>query len=98
MNLHRSEESIVQNMEDAGCGEETIEQFLKCLKKGSVDQQLLLLSRYRRSLLEKLHEGQKKIDCLDYLIYQIQKQKEEESGIKNKTHHCSRKGEKQNER
>ena len=31
------------------------------------------LAVYRRQLLEKLHIDQKQIDCLDYLIFQIQK-------------------------
>ena len=35
--------------------------------------QLKLLAGYRFSLLERIHEEEKKIACLDYFIYQIKK-------------------------
>lgn len=34
-----------------------------------------ILSAYRKYLLDKLHKYEKRIDCLDYLIYQLQHQK-----------------------
>jgi hypothetical protein len=30
-----------------------------------------LLKKHRNSLLDKIHEDQKAIDCLDYLFYRI---------------------------
>jgi len=35
---------------------------------------LRVLSRHRRELLELVHLSEKRIDCLDYLVYQIEKQ------------------------
>jgi hypothetical protein len=34
--------------------------------------QLRRLADYRRLLLDHIHAGQKKLDCLDYLIWTIQ--------------------------
>ena len=39
------------------------------------EQQLRLLSGHRKNLLERLHREEKRIDCLDYLLYQMQKKK-----------------------
>lgn len=39
------------------------------------EQQIRLLSGHRKHLLEKLHKDEKRIDCLDYLIYQMQNKK-----------------------
>ena len=33
-----------------------------------------ILSQHRRALLDVIHENERRIDCLDYLIYQIEKQ------------------------
>lgn len=35
---------------------------------------LTLLARHRAALLEEVHRGERKIDCLDYLIYQLKHQ------------------------
>ena len=37
---------------------------------------LELLARHRAALLDEVHKSEKKIDCLDYLIYQMEKKKE----------------------
>ena len=68
-----SQEAVEQNLKDAGCGRETICRFLECFQQGRVEEQLHLLSQQRGRLLEKLHAQQKQIDCLDYLVYQLEK-------------------------
>ena len=40
------------------------------------EQQLRLLFIHRKHLLENLHQYERRIDCLDYLIYQMEKKKE----------------------
>lgn len=65
---------VVQNLKDAGCVPELIERFLVLLEEGKTSQVLDLLAKHRRVLLECCHAEQKKIDCLDYFIYQIQKE------------------------
>ena len=68
---------LLQNLEDAGCSNATIEQVLACCGEREYDRRLQILCRYRCQLLEQVHEEQKKLDCLDYLIYTIKKQKKE---------------------
>ena len=62
---------IIENMEDAGCDAALKEQFEALWAKGDQKGQMRLLNGYRRQLLNEIHAGQKKLDCLDYLIYQM---------------------------
>ena len=67
----RQEQAVVTNLEDAGCDSELIKQFMDLLKTGKKEAGLSLLAKHRRFLLDCYHADQKKIDCLDYLIYQL---------------------------
>lgn len=71
MKNNNSKEAIEQNLKDAGCDCDTITCFMNCNEKGYKDEQKYLLAKHRKKLLEQVHESQKCIDCLDYLVYQI---------------------------
>lgn len=71
MKVNRSELQIVQNLKDAGCTDEVIRAFMEDLEQGKFSDGVKLLQKHRRFLLNNTHEWQKKIDCLDYLIYQM---------------------------
>ena len=66
-----SKEELVQNLRDAGCGMETIQDFHLYLDVNQKEKQLELLEKHRRQLLSNVHREEKKIYCLDYLVYQI---------------------------
>lgn len=68
--------TVLQNLKDAGCTDEMVEEFMALQDNGGEEQQLRLLSGHRKHLLEKLHRDERRIDCLDYLIYQMEKKKE----------------------
>lgn len=69
-----SETEIIRNLEDAGCGADTITAFVEDIRQGRMSSGQKLLEIHRRSLLDELHKAQKHIDCLDYLIWQMNKQ------------------------
>lgn len=73
MSLNESSESIIQNLKDAGCDSETIENFMADLQRGKEANGLKQLAAHRKNLLDSLHREQKCIDCLDYLVYQLKK-------------------------
>lgn len=75
MSLNESSESIIQNLKDAGCDSETIENFMADLQKGKRANGLKRLVVHRKNLLDSLHREQKCIDCLDYLVYQMKEVK-----------------------
>ena len=68
----RSRESVIQNLEDAGCETELIRDFMGWFDKGQQAKQLELLKHQREYLLGRVHTDERRISCLDYLIYQIQ--------------------------
>lgn len=71
---YHSEDAIIQNLKDAGCDQTTIQIFLDDLHSGKMSKGVRLLEKYRRTLLDVLHQSQAKIDCLDYLLFMLQKQ------------------------
>lgn len=70
-----NERLLLQNLKDAGCNSKMIKRFLELEQLGKKQEQLHLLFMYRADLLEKLHISQNKLDCLDYLVYKIKKNK-----------------------
>ncbi len=68
--------SLLRNLKDAGCDRMMIEKFVQLDHAGKTAEELRLLSVHRTALLKKIHDYQKRIDCLDYLIYGIRKKYE----------------------
>lgn len=65
------DENIRQNLIDAGCDEEFIKQF-----SISDDKQCeKMLAAHRRELLNEVHEKERCISCLDYLVYTMKKER-----------------------
>lgn len=73
MSNDASVQAVIQNLEDAGCDPETVEEFLALDVEGKTGEQLKLLARQRKRLLDRVHKEEKHIDCLDYLTYQLNK-------------------------
>lgn len=68
-----SREAVVQNLEDAGCAPDIIECCIASMEQGKKNELLKRLEEHRKGLLRKVHEEEKRIDCLDYLVYQIRR-------------------------
>lgn len=68
-------EDVIRNLEDAGCDDATIDCIMNCLEHGNTDGCLKQLSEHRDCLLKDVHKGEKRIDCLDYLMYNLLKEK-----------------------
>ena len=62
---------LIQNLEDAGCEQADIARFLQLEQEGRRPELLRFLRAHRTTLLNRLHVSQRQIDCLDYLIYQM---------------------------
>ena len=67
-------QAVMENLENAGCSSEDIEQFCRLARENRRPEQLRLLSRHRRLLLEEVHQCQRKLDCLDFLVYRMRKE------------------------
>ena len=68
---------ITQNLSDAGCEEPLINEFWRLWREGSRTRCVALLEQHRLHLLERYHREQKRIDCLDYLLYQLNQTRSE---------------------
>lgn len=66
-----TEEMLITNLKDAGCGDKTIAAFLQYRQMNDQAKQMDLLKKHRNNVLDKIHEDQKAIDCLDYLLYKL---------------------------
>ncbi len=62
------DEKTRTNLLDAGCDEAFIAEVAAL---PSTCARLCRLKAYRRELLDGIHAEQKKLECLDYLIYQL---------------------------
>jgi len=62
-----------ENLMDAGCGPELIARLMALAEQGNTERELALLAEHRKHLLERCHAEQKRVDCLDYLVHQIEK-------------------------
>ena len=85
---YNSEEDVIQNLKDAGCDRKIIACFMKCMAQDDFNGQLRLMKEHRQCLLDKVHKAkrpseelfcleEKQIDCLDYLVYQIDRNRTE---------------------
>ncbi len=66
-------EDIVQNLKDAGCDESAITDISKLYHTGQINDAIRVLRRHRLKLMEKLHESQYQVDCLDFLVHRMEK-------------------------
>ena len=66
------DESIRQNLIDAGCDDAFIEQFdaYSCDTK----QCEKMLATHRKELLDEVHAKERCISCLDYLVFMMKKE------------------------
>lgn len=67
-------ERIYRNLMDAGCDARTVDRCMELAGEERDLEMLPVLARHREALLDAVHMGQKRIDCLDFLIYRIKKQ------------------------
>lgn len=62
-----------QNLIDAGCDQEIVQRCMDLAQGQKTTEMKRILARHRRTLLDTVHAEQKKIDCLDYLVYKMDK-------------------------
>ena len=65
---------LYQNLVDAGCSENGIASCMDYAQKGEWKNLLPVLTQHKKTLLERVHTSEKQIDCLDFLIYRLNKE------------------------
>ncbi len=73
------EARIEQALFDAGLTEAQIQGFLTLWASDRQDEALRLLGKHRCGLLCRMHEAQKPIDILDYLLCELKKERRQQA-------------------
>ena len=66
-------EGLMQGLKDSGCSEETAARICSLCSAGDYTGLLHQMKKERCALVEKMHESQKKVDRMDYLIHMQEK-------------------------
>ena len=75
MNSMPDDNEIRENLIDAGCSREETESILSCIHFGDTKRAEKLIDTSRKRQLKQIHESQKCIDRLDYLSYQMKRER-----------------------
>ena len=67
-------ERLMQGLKDSGCSEEAAARICSLCSTGNYEEMLRQMKRQRCALVEEMHESQKKVDRMDYLIHMQEKQ------------------------
>ena len=76
---------MIQNLEDAGCTSETIMEVCRLYDNGRFQDAVKTLRKHRCTLMDRLHESQERVDCLDFLVRRM------EQAIKSEKNSCIKK-------
>lgn len=79
-------EDVCQLLQEAGCSDEFTRQFLAEMETESIKNLLCLLRGQRSYQLDRLHEEERKLDQLDYLRYELEKQLPAETKTSRRRH------------
>ena len=58
---------------DAGCDKELIAEVTQLYEHREIELAVRRLRRHRCTLMDELHESQRKVDCLDFLLRKLSK-------------------------
>ena len=72
MEIVQTKYSVEKNLEDTACKKEFIQHYMSL--QDSSKEQLSILEDYRDELVKQMHDVQRKLDCLDYLLFYKRKQ------------------------
>ena len=67
-------EQLIQDLSNAGCNEETAVRIGNLYESGSFAEMLFQMKKERCVLVDQMHESQRKVDRMDFLIWNQEKQ------------------------
>ena len=66
--------ALIENLKDSGCPAEGTRRAKALYEAGDIDGLVKHLRKCRCDLVEEMHDSQRKVDRMDYLIRQAQKE------------------------
>ena len=67
-------ERLEEYLDDVGCSQKEKVEILKYFQNHDIRNIIRLLRRQRQTTLDTIHKEEKLISCLDYLIFQFEKE------------------------
>lgn len=67
---------LKENLMDAGCSDERMYSCIRAINSNEYDQAIYLLREHRKEMVMTIDECYQYIDCLDYLVYKLSKEKD----------------------
>ena len=67
-------QAVRENLLDAGCTEDSALAVERLYRAGQLGDALRQVKVIRCDLMDELHQSQRKVDCLDYLIRQMERE------------------------
>ncbi len=74
-NIKNKQENFIENLIDSGCSESMIANCVVLYNNNDKKTLLHTLSLHRKDILDGIHANEKQLDCLDYLIFELNKDK-----------------------
>ncbi|MCR5629077.1 hypothetical protein [Eubacterium sp.] len=65
---------LKQCLSDIGCKEDASEYILRRFESGSMEDTFQLLKRERCRIMDEYHECGKKLDCMDFILRECEKE------------------------
>ena len=62
---------LIRLLEELNCEGTDFRQIQEFILAEDFNSAVLFLRRHRAALLEELHESQSRVDCLDFILYQM---------------------------
>ena len=69
--------AMLDNLTDAGCGKRAMEIAEKLYESGQKYELIRFFKKCRCTLVDEMHESQRKVDRMDYLIRRAEKETEQ---------------------
>ena len=68
------EQAVKEDLLHVGCSEDSAQAVERLVNAGQLGDALRQMKIIRCELMDELHQGQRRVDCLDYLIRQTEKE------------------------
>lgn len=75
MQSAQEKKKLKEDLKEAGLGKQAADAIVEKLENGDEAGALALLDAHREKLLARFHQSRECIDCVDYLVFQLQKSK-----------------------
>ena len=69
-----AKEKLMQGLSDAGCSKDTAARIGSLYESGSYEEVMRQMKKARCTLIDQMHESQRKVDRMDFLIRKQEEQ------------------------